>query len=72
MDAAGDAVLLFAGYKITKMAAGLALSTQETIKNIAAQSAARVETLANAEADAIAANMAARRAIVENSLHLLN
>jgi hydrogenase maturation factor len=70
MDAAGDAVLLFAGYKITKMVAGLALATQETIKNIAAQSASRVETLANAEADAIAANMAARRAIVEKQLAL--
>lgn len=70
MDAAGDAVLLFAGYKITKMVAELALATQETIKNIAAQSAARVETLANAEADAIAANMAARRAIVEKQLAL--
>ena len=41
----GDAVLLVAGYKATKFVGALALSTQETIKNIAAQSALRLKHL---------------------------
>ena len=64
----GDAVLLVAGYKATKFVGALALSTQETIKNIAAQSALRAETLAQATADAAAAGLAERRAIVEKDL----
>jgi len=70
LELVGDAALLFAGYMATKVAVGLALSTQEFIKNIASQSALRLQTLAGAEADAASAGIAARRAIVEKQLAL--
>ena len=64
----GDAVLLVAGYKATKFVGALALSTQETIKTLLHKSALRAETLAQATADAAAAGLAERRAIVEKDL----
>jgi len=70
MSALGDVIELVAGYKITKFVASLALTAQETLTAMAAQSALRIETLAVAEADAAAAGIAVRRSIAEKELAL--
>lgn len=70
ISALGDAIELVAGYKITKFVASLALTAQETVVAMAAQSALRIETLAVAEADAAAAGIAVRRSIAEKELAL--
>lgn len=70
ISALGDAVEVFVGYKLTKLVASLALTAQETLVAMTAQSALRIETLAVAEADAAAAGIAVRRSIAEKELAL--